>query len=85
MNYSKILLGFVAGAAVGGLLGILFAPDRGDETRRKIAEKGNDMTDSLKEKFNDFVDGVKEKFTSAKNDLEDVEEKGFKSGTRAMS
>jgi gas vesicle protein len=48
---SKLLTGFLAGVVVG----ILFAPDRGAETRRKIAEKGND----LKDKFNDFVDSLK--------------------------
>ena len=88
MNTSKILLSFIAGAAVGGALGILFAPDKGTETRRKIAEKGNDVADSVKDKFNEFVDGVKDKFSSAKNEVEDVAEKGFgsynKKKTEAM-
>lgn len=77
MNASKILLSFIAGAAVGGALGILFAPDKGTETRRKIAEKSNDVADSVKDKFNEFVDGVKDKFNAAKSDAEDVAEKGF--------
>ncbi len=77
MNTSKILLGFIAGAAVGGALGLLFAPDKGTETRRKIAEKSNDVADSLKDKFNDFVDGIKDKFSSVKDEAEDVAEKGF--------
>ncbi len=77
MSASKILLSFIAGAAVGSALGILFAPDSGTETRRKIAEKSNDVADSLKNKFNDFVDGVKDKFGNAKEEAEDVAEKGF--------
>ena len=36
---SKILVGFLAGAAVGALAGILFAPDKGSNTRQKIADK----------------------------------------------
>jgi gas vesicle protein len=79
-NTSKILLGFIAGAAIGGVLGILLAPDKGSETRRKIVEKGGDLSDSLtdslsglgetvKEKFNNAVDGVKGKFNKAKNSM----------------
>lgn len=75
-NSSKILLGFIAGAALGGVLGILLAPDKGSETRRRIVEKGNDLGDSLvdlgetvKEKFNDVVDGVKGSFGRTKNSM----------------
>ena len=77
MNASKILLSFVAGAAVGAALGILFAPDKGTETRRKISEKSNDMADSLKDNFNDFVDGIKDRFASAKDEMEEGAEKGI--------
>jgi len=83
MNASKILLSFIAGAAVGGALGILFAPDKGTETRRKIAEKSNDMADSVKDKFNEFVDGVKDKFNATKNEAEDVAERGYNSYKKA--
>jgi gas vesicle protein len=49
----KLLLGFAAGVIVG----MLFAPDKGSETRRKITEKGSD----LKGMFNDFVDSLSSK------------------------
>jgi gas vesicle protein len=85
MNTSRILLGFVAGAAVGAALGILFAPDKGTETRRKISEKSNDVADSIKDKFTDLVDGVKEKFSGLKSDAEDVAEKGYSAYNRSKS
>ena len=51
---------------VGGALGVLLAPDKGTETRRKIMEKGNDLGDSItefggtiKDKFNQMVNGAK--------------------------
>lgn len=66
MSNSKLLAGFLAGAAVGGILGILLAPDKGEVTRKKIIDKSNDFSDAVKDKFNDTVDGIKEHFSAAK-------------------
>jgi gas vesicle protein len=85
MNTSRVLLGFAAGAAIGAALGILFAPDKGTETRRKISEKGGDVADSIKDKFNNIVDGVKEKVSGLKSDAEDVAEKGYSAYNRSKS
>ena len=76
MSNSKTVLGFLAGAAVGSILGILFAPDKGTETRRKISETGSDVTDSLKSKFNDFVDGIRDTYQGVKDDATDLAEEG---------
>ena len=85
MSTSKTLVGFLAGAAIGAALGILFAPDKGTETRRKIAKQSNDLADDLKDKFTDLVDGVKEKFSSLKSESEDVAEKGYSAYNRTKA
>ena len=36
MSTGKVMLGILAGLAAGEALGILFAPDKGSETRKKI-------------------------------------------------
>lgn len=66
----KVFLGVLAGAAAGAVLGILFAPDKGSVTRRKIVETGEDYADTVKEKFNEFVDTMSEKFEKVKDEVE---------------
>jgi gas vesicle protein len=60
-NTSKILVALAAGIAVGGVLGVLFAPEKGSETRKKISEEGKKIVDNVKNKFRE----AKEKFECA--------------------
>jgi len=62
MDTGKILLGVLAGAAAGATLGILFAPDKGSNTRKKIAKKSNDYVEGMEDKFQEFMEGVTKKF-----------------------
>jgi gas vesicle protein len=76
MSYGKLVSGVLIGAAAGAVLGILFAPDKGSETRRKISKKTGDLTDDLKGKFNEFADGIAEKYDDMKDGSEKLVEKG---------
>jgi gas vesicle protein len=66
----KLFLGVLTGLAVGAALGILFAPDKGSETRRKLIETGEDYAETVREKFNEMVDSMNEKFEKVKSDVE---------------
>ncbi|RED26330.1 gas vesicle protein [Flavobacterium cutihirudinis] len=59
MKTSNTILGIVGAAAAGALLGVLFAPDKGSETRKKIKDKSKDYGDNLKTKFDGIVDTIK--------------------------
>lgn len=59
---SRVLL-FIAGAAAGAIAGILLAPGKGSEIRKKVTTKGKDISDSLV----DFYNSVSSKFGSARN------------------
>ena len=66
MSSGKLITGILAGIATGALLGILFAPDKGEETRKKISKKGNDLTDSLKKRYDDFSEDISQKLNRGK-------------------
>ena len=67
MSTGKFVSGILLGVAVGALAGILFAPDKGSKTRKKLRRQ----SDNLKEKLNGMVDDMTEKY-------EDVMEKSKK-------
>lgn len=75
-NTGKIIGAFVIGAAVGAALGILFAPDKGSETRKKLAGKAGDMTDALKEKFDALMEDAKAEYEIAKEKAMEFAENG---------
>jgi len=66
-NTSKILTALAAGIAIGGVLGILFAPDKGENTRKKIADNSKKLSDSIL----DTVKEGKHKLSGLKNNLRD--------------
>lgn len=71
-NTTKILVALGAGMAIGGLLGVLFAPDKGSVTRHKIAEGTKKMTDKFKAKVKDGKKKMNEEFSRVNGEMEEV-------------
>ncbi|WP_140487248.1 YtxH domain-containing protein [Flavobacterium sp. GSA192] len=62
MKTDKMVLGILGGIAAGAILGILFAPEKGSQTRKKILDKGTDYVDGLKGKLDKVIGTVTNKY-----------------------
>ena len=62
------IIGLVAAAAVGAVAGLLLAPEKGKDLRKKITDKGVDLTNKMKETFKNG----KEKFNAKKEEIFEV-------------
>lgn len=76
MSNGKVLLGVLAGIAAGATMGILFAPDKGSVTRKKISDKGEDYAEEIGDKFNEFMEVITKQLASVKSEALKISENG---------
>ena len=63
------IIALLAGAAIGVAIGVLLAPDKGSETRKKMKDGLDDLKDQAKSKWDNLDDETKQKFTDTKDNL----------------
>lgn len=64
-NAGLIVTTLLTSAAIGGALGLLFAPNRGSVTRKKLYSKGKQAKNDLQEKYDALLksqNSAKEKY-----------------------
>ncbi len=65
MSTSKLFSGILVGAAAGAVLGLLFAPDKGCETRKKIRDGADELVSNLKNKVGSLKQTVTDRYEDA--------------------
>lgn len=68
-NAGKIIGALVLGAVVGAACGILLAPDKGTETRKKLFNGAKDLADDLKEKVKESANKFRDMADERVDDL----------------
>ena len=69
----KFLKGLFAGGLVGAIAGLLMAPKKGEETRKKLSEISDDLSGRFKEiskEAKQKYEEIREKVSEAKEDDE---------------
>ncbi len=72
MDTGKVLLGVLGGVAIGALVGVLFAPDKGTKTRKKILNKSKGYATDLKSKFDDLYNDATDKYETILHDAKEL-------------
>jgi len=67
MKSGRLLTGLVSGAAVGAALGLLFAPKKGADTRKKITETSDNYLKGARGRFDEFSDNLNHKVEALKD------------------
>lgn len=74
MENGKIIAGILAGVAVGAVLGLLFAPDKGSATRQKISDSLKGWGEDLADKAENFMS---DKASKAKKEAQHLADKAL--------
>ena len=82
MSNKSTLAAVLTAIAAGAALGVLFAPDSGAKTRKKLVKKGSDLRDKLtglmdegKTLVNELKGEVEDKASNMKRKAEDVKDR----------
>lgn len=69
MESTKTVAGVLIGIGVGTLIGLLFAPDKGSNIRKKIVDKGHGLADDLKSKYEGLRKDATEKYDTLLDEI----------------
>lgn len=72
MESGKVFLGVLAGVAIGAVLGILLAPEKGSVTRKQILGKGEDYAEQFADKLDSFLKAISKNYEGTFHTAEEL-------------
>ncbi len=81
MNTGKALLGMMAFMGMGVAVGILFSPEKGKTTRKKLLKKGSQYKKGIKE----LVESGKHELEKISDDIVDMAAKEVKKAKKLIN
>lgn len=69
---SNSIIALLAGTAIGVAIGVLIAPEKGSETRRRLISEGEDLKDSARDKIIGHLKNLEEALTKEEQKAEDA-------------
>lgn len=85
MSTKNTLMAFLGGAAIGAVVALLFAPEKGEVTRRKIGKAVNEGRDRAMEKFNEGREAIEEAYRKGRRRVSDAYHEGREKLADAIS
>jgi gas vesicle protein len=74
----KMFLSFITGAALGAIFGVLFAPQPGTETRKKVRDLSDRLTQDFKEEYSKMSGKAKTLVDETKGKIQDTRERAHR-------
>jgi gas vesicle protein len=72
MRATRIIAGALLAMAAGAALGVLFAPDKGSTTRRRLSDQGTRYLGAIKNTAGEYAESLEETYENARGTAVDI-------------